>query len=162
MLLQNDCRISLSEIGRQVDLSVDSVKKRIIKLKKNKIFFPKIQLRPRHFGYPQTVFILLRLKDYSSNQITGFLDYLTSHPRVSEFFSISGEWDYALVLLVKNHEDLSLVVDEIRGEFKDLISGWSELLTKIVYKFENYDLDTLYNYEKKNENRKVISMKKGD
>lgn len=149
-LLQEDCRISLTEIAKKVNLSVDSVKKRIVKLKREGIFYPKIQLRPRHFGFPYIVDIKIKLHNYNDKKIKDFVDYLNNHPRVAELLSISGEWDYTVVIIAKDHEDLGVIGDKIRNKFGDLINDWSESLTKVVYKFEKYDMLKLMGQKKDN------------
>ena len=42
-LLQENCRMSLTDISKKVGLSIDSVKKRIKRMIKDDIFFPKIK-----------------------------------------------------------------------------------------------------------------------
>jgi len=100
-LLQDDCRMSLTEISKKVGLSVDSVKKRVEKLRAEGIFFSKIQLRPRHFGFPYIVEAKVKTHNYDTTKIKAFIDYLVDHPRVAELLAISGEWNYTIVLLAK-------------------------------------------------------------
>ena len=54
-ILQLDCRTSLTKISEHVGVSIDTVKKRIQKMLVNKIFWPKIQIRPRNFGFNNIV-----------------------------------------------------------------------------------------------------------
>ena len=60
-LLQINCRMSLTEIAKRVNLSIDSVNKRIKKMQKNKIYWPKIQLRPRNFGFMNIIDVKIKL-----------------------------------------------------------------------------------------------------
>ncbi|MBN1645715.1 Lrp/AsnC family transcriptional regulator [Candidatus Woesearchaeota archaeon] len=142
-ILQTDCRTSLSNIARKVDLSVDSVKKRINKMKEQGYYYPKIQIRPRHIGFPIIVEAKIKLKDFAEQDLKDFVDYLTKHPRVSEIFAMSGEDDFSIVLLATDHEDLAAISDQIRNKFKQIIQDWRESLTKVVHKFEQYDLHQL-------------------
>ena len=139
--------MSLTDIAKNVGLSVDSVKKRLHKLKSRGLFIPKIQLRPRQFGFPNIVDVKIKLKDYDGDSIKEFIDYAVSHPRIPEVFSISGEWDFTLVILSKDHEDLAEITDEIRKRFGKMIKDWSESLTTVAYKFERYDMLKLKEYE---------------
>jgi len=139
-LLQENCRMSLTEISKRVGLSVDSVKKRIDRLEKAGIFFPRIQLRPRHFGFPYIVDVKVKVQDFDSKQIVKFVEYMKNNPRVSEFFSHSGAWDFTIVIMAKDHEDLAMVSGDIRERFSRLIRDWQESLTTHVYKFESYDM----------------------
>ena len=115
------------------------------KLEKNDLFFPQIQLRPRHFGFPYVVDVKVKLRDYDDKSLTKFIEYLKKNVRVVELFSISGEWDLTLVLIAKDHEDLAQVSNDIRNKFGSIINLWSESLTTLVYKFEKYDLLELLN-----------------
>lgn len=146
-LLQEDCRMSLTKLAAHIGLSIDATKKRLKKLEKNEHFFPKIQLRPRHFGYPYIVEVKIKLHNYNNTTLESFVNYLQEHPRVAELLSISGEWDYTVVLIAKDHEDLARLGDEIRDKFNSIIADWQEALTKIAYKFEKYDLLKLKAYE---------------
>jgi DNA-binding Lrp family transcriptional regulator len=147
-LLQEDCRASLTDIAKTVGLSVDSTKKRIDKLRKEKIFFSKVQVRPRALGYPYIIDVKLKLRNYSEKTFHEFVEYVMNHPRVCEAFSISGEWNFSLVMMAKDHEDLARVCDEVKTKYSSIISDWTESLTTVAYKFEKYDLMKLREYEK--------------
>ena len=67
-ILQKNCRESLVNISKEVNLSVDSVKKRINKLLKNKIFYPKIQIRPRNFGFPNIIEVNIKIHHDSKKE----------------------------------------------------------------------------------------------
>ena len=107
---------------------------------KGGIFFPKIQIRPRQFGYSYIVDVKVKLHNYNDKKIKGFIECTMNHPRIVEVLSISGEWDFTLVIIAKDHEDLAMVSDDLRKKFGDMISGWSESLTTVAYKFEDYNL----------------------
>ena len=142
-LLQQDCRMSLTDISKKLNLSVDSTRKRVQKLLKEEIFYPKIMLRPRHFGYPNIVDVKIKLRNYNEKTINEFIEYTVNHPRITEVFSLSGEWDFTLVIISKDHEDLADITKKIREKFSGIISDWRESLTTIAYKFERYDMERL-------------------
>ena len=62
-ILQKNCRTSLTELAKQANLSVDSVKKRLKKMEVNKIFHSRIQIRPRRFGFPNLIDIKIKLNE---------------------------------------------------------------------------------------------------
>ncbi len=146
-LLQENCRMSLTDISKKVGLSIDSVKKRIKRMIKEGMFFPKIQLRPRNFGFKNIVDIKIKLHNYTEKNIEELIGFLKKNPRVAEIFSVSGDWDFSIVIIAKDAEDLGETSNLIRNKFNKIISGWSESLTTCVYKFENYDLIKLLNLE---------------
>ncbi|MBN1645402.1 Lrp/AsnC family transcriptional regulator [Candidatus Woesearchaeota archaeon] len=159
-LLQQNCRMSLTRLAKEVSLSVDSVNKRLNKMLANGIFYPKIQLRPRHFGYPHIAEIKIKLKDFNNKRSNEFIQYCTSHPRVAEIFEISGEWNFTLVIIAKDHEDLGMVTTEIQDMFNDIIGEWSEAMTTYTHKFETYDVTKLMKYEEEKQNKTGPSDKK--
>ena len=139
-LLQENCRMSLTDISKKVGLSIDSVKKRIKRMIKDNIFFPKIQLRPRNFGFKNIVDIKIKLHNYSEKDIKEFIEYLKGNPRVAEIFSISGDWNFSIVIIAKDAIDLGKITNEIRNKFSRIIDSWSESLTTWVCRFEDYDM----------------------
>jgi len=148
-LLQEDCRMSLTKISKKVGLSIDSVTKRIKRMINNDIFFPKIQLRPRNFGFSNIVDVKIKLHNYSDQDIDKFVRYLKEHPNVAEIFSVSGQWDFSIVIMAKDAIDLGKIVQSIRNKFNKIISEWVESLTTRVYKFENYDMMKVINLNEK-------------
>lgn len=149
-ILQVNCRASLTEISEKVNLSIDSVNKRIKKMLDNKIFWPKIQIRPRNFGYNNIVDVKIRVQYTSKEKIEKFLNHLINHPRVVEIFSVSGDWDYSIVIIAKNAIDLGNITREIRLKFGEMIRSWTESLTTNSFKFEYYDMCQLFDNEPKN------------
>lgn len=139
-LLQKDCRMPLTAIAEKIDLSVDAVKKRINKMVQQNIFFPRIQLRPRNFGFKHIVDVKIKLHNATEQSQKEFILYLTNHPRVAELFTIAGEWDISLVFISKDNMDLSSVKNEIRNKFGHIINDWSESITLQSHKFEEYDM----------------------
>jgi len=62
-------------------------------------------------------------------------------PRVSEVYSVAGEWDLVVIVRVKNHEDLAQVItSEI-----DKVSGITHSTTLIAFQvFSKHDLERLF------------------
>lgn len=147
-MLQKDCRASLTDISRHVGLSIDATKKRMNRMLSNKVFYPRIQLRPRNFGFPNVVDVKLKLQYSSEKELAELVRYLRQHPRVVEFFSVSGEWDMSIVIIAKDAIDLGKVTDEIRSRFGRQISSWNASLTVNSYKFEEYRMSELLGFSK--------------
>jgi Lrp/AsnC family transcriptional regulator, leucine-responsive regulatory protein len=145
-LLQVNCRMSLTDIAKKVDLSIDSVNKRIKKLQEQRIFHPKIQIRPRNFGYKNIADIKIKLNYSVKREIDEFIHFLQAHPRVAEIFSISGEYDFSIVIIAKDPNDLGKTTMDIRCKFGKIITSWTETLTTESYKFEYYDMNQLMGY----------------
>jgi DNA-binding Lrp family transcriptional regulator len=142
-MLQKNCRVSLTDMAREVNLSVDSVKKRFSKLLEKNIFYPKIQLRPRNFGFHNVVDIKIGLNNHSQPKIDEFINYLRVNPHVVELFRISGRWDLSIVLISKDGIHLEEIASKIKINYGNIIDSWEESLTLEAYKFEEYNVKAL-------------------
>lgn len=143
-LLQNNCRISYSAMAKEIGLSVDSTRKRVFSLQRRGLFFPKVQIRPRHFGFPYIVDVKVKIHNYTEKDLSLFVNYLINHNRVAELIQISGQWNYSIVIIARSHEDLAEITQNIRTKYHKMISEWSESLSTLVHKFEVYDMLALY------------------
>ncbi|MBN1275026.1 Lrp/AsnC family transcriptional regulator [Candidatus Woesearchaeota archaeon] len=146
-ILQKNCRASLTAIAQETGLTVDVVKKRLERLLEEKIILPKIHIRPRTLGFTHVIDVKIKIKNYDQETVDQFIDYCKGHPRITEFFAISGNWDYTIVIIAKSHEDLGKTTRAIKTTFPNLFSEWAESLTTKGYKFEDYDIEKLINEE---------------
>ena len=115
---------------------------------KEKIFYPKVQLRPRNFGFDNIIEVKIKLHDYTSQDIKEFVSFMEKDPHVAEIFELSGDHDFSLVIIAKDSWNLGLTTKKIRDKFNKIISTWSESLTTVVYKFERYDMLKLMGHKK--------------
>jgi len=144
-ILHKNSRTSLTEISKKVGLSVDSVNKRIQKMIDNKIFVPSIIMRHRYAGFNNVVDVKIKLHNLDKKEeYDKFISYLKEHPRVTECFSIAGEWDLSIVIIAKNAIDQGKITYEIRSKFGKIINSWSESLTITAHKFEDYNFKRLF------------------
>ena len=121
-------------------------------MQNNNIFHPKIQLRPRNFGFKNIVDVKIKLLYKSEKRISEFVSYLTKNPFVSEIFSMSGNYDFSLVIIAKDAMHLGQITSDIRYRFGDIITSWDETLTTNSYKFEYYEMCSLMGHPEDNIN----------
>ena len=140
MALQENCRMQLKEISKKVNLSIDSVHKRIKEMLRKEVFRPSIFIEPRVKGYPLVADIKIKLKNVSEQDRTTFINYLKHHKRCIELLATMGDYDFTCVLIAKDSNDLEEISTKIRQRFKDLIIEWKGLLVLKGYKFEEYNL----------------------
>lgn len=144
-ILHKNCRASLTEIAKKVKLSVDSVNKRIQKMIKNNIFAPSVIIRNRYCGFNNVVEVKIKLQNLNEKEeFKKFISFLKEHPRVTEVFSISGEWDLSIVIIAKTAIEQGEITQEIRSKFSRIINSWSESLTIRAHKFEDYNFKRLF------------------
>src|SRR3989344_160679 len=101
-LLQRDSRMSLTEIAKQIQLSIDATHKRIKHMQQAEVFYPTVLVNPRKIGYPLTVDVKVKLKDIDKKRYDQFVAYLCEHPHVISVFSASGEYDLTLPLMARD------------------------------------------------------------
>lgn len=142
-ILQKNCRTPLTKIAKEVGLSIDSVKKRMDKMIVGKIFYPKIQLRPRNFGFTNIVEVKVKLQYADEMEMNKFINYLKNHPHIVEILSLSGEYDLTIVMIAGDAIELGKITANIRNRFGKLISAWNASLTVNSHKFEEYSMEKL-------------------
>ncbi len=139
MILQKNGREQLKAISKKVNLSIDSVHKRIKEMMKKQVFAPTILIDPRVAGYPLIADIKIKIKNVSQQEREKFINYLQGHPRCTELLSLMGDFDFTCVLIAKDSNELESLSTEIRQKYKSLIDEWKGNLVLKTYKFEEYD-----------------------
>lgn len=142
-ILQKNARESLTNIARQVNLSVDSVHKRIKKMQKADIFKQSIKVNPVNVGYPLISDVRIRLRNTHAAKVNKLILHLKTHPKIVNLFRMMGEWDIICVMIGKDAQDLNQTSLEIRDQFADIIADWRSCLQLELLKFESYDMTKL-------------------
>lgn len=140
MILQENGRAQFKEISKRINLSIDSVHKRIKEMQKKGVFTPTIMIDPRVIGYPLIADIKIRLKNVSEEKRQEFIRYMQSYDKCTELIAIMGDYDFTCVLIAKDSNELEKISTQIRQRFKELISEWKGILVLKTYKFEEYSL----------------------
>ncbi|MBI2043120.1 Lrp/AsnC family transcriptional regulator [Candidatus Pacearchaeota archaeon] len=140
-VLQENGREQLNKIAKKVGLSIDSTHKRIKVMIEKGIFHPTILVDPRVIGFPLIADIKIKLKNVSQKALDDFISHLKKHPRCIELLSIMGDYDFTLVLIAKDGDELEKLSTEIRQKYKDLIDEWKSNLVLKTHKFEEYLLE---------------------
>lgn len=140
MALQTDGRVQLKEISKKVNLSIDSVHKRIKEMQRKEVFSSTILINPRVIGYPLIADIKIKLKNISEEEREKFIKYLQKHNRCIELLAVMGDFDFTCVLIAKDSNELEELSTQIRQKFKELILEWKGFLVLKTYKFEEYNL----------------------
>lgn len=120
-LLQHNSRISYSEIGKQIDLSVTAVKERIKKMYTNKVIINSVHLiNPESLGIDICAFVLVLMP--LPEEETNFTYQMDKVAEVQECHCITGEYSYLLKIRVKNTKALERLIAQkiktVRGVVK--------------------------------------------
>ncbi|MBT4539822.1 Lrp/AsnC family transcriptional regulator [Candidatus Woesearchaeota archaeon] len=137
--LQINGRESLKSLSKKINLSIDSTKKRIEKLKKQGIISHfGIFIDPKSLGYDIVADNKIKLSNVTNEDRKKFIAYLTELPECIELIAISGDYDFTCVLIAENTHQFNNQMYSIREKFKTIISDWKSSFNLEVYKFEEY------------------------
>lgn len=138
-MLSDNARTKLTVIARNIQLSVDSTKKRIQKLEKDGVI-TKYTIQPDAvtFGLNLGVHIYLKLKDIDKELYDKMLDDFMKNPRIIDLITVLGDYDIYLVYLAKNSREMEEIKLEIRQKYGSIIGEWNEVIVSKIYKLEDY------------------------
>lgn len=102
-LLQQDCTMSIAEIGQRVGLSQTPCWKRIQKLESEGVILRRVALLDgEKLGLGLTVFVSIETDEHSSEWLHGFAEKVRAMPEVTEFHRMAGDVDYLLRVVVRD------------------------------------------------------------
>ena len=105
-LLQADASLSHAAIAERVGASATSCWRRIRLLEETGVLTDSVRLvNPTRIGRGVSVMLQVRLKSHASAVREDFEGFVTRRPEIMECYSMSGEWDYHLRIVVAGVED---------------------------------------------------------
>jgi Lrp/AsnC family transcriptional regulator len=100
-VLQEDCSLSVAEIGARVGLSSTPCWKRIQRLEADGVILKRVALVEQdQLGLGVTVFVSIETGDHSQAWLTRFAEAVQAMPEVMEFYRMAGDIDYMLRVVV--------------------------------------------------------------
>jgi len=110
-LLQRDASHSVADLAEAAHSSPATVWRRLRNLEEAGIIGPPVRLvDPARVGRGMDVFVQVRMKSQDSATRAGFQRAMEAEPTIIEVYSISGDWDYLLHLLVRDVADLESIL----------------------------------------------------
>ncbi|PIN70534.1 hypothetical protein COV93_01075 [Candidatus Woesearchaeota archaeon CG11_big_fil_rev_8_21_14_0_20_43_8] len=119
--LENDSRMSLTQIAKKVALSRDAINYRIKRLVDKKIilrFFPELDFRKLGF-HQYHVFMLLNEKNQEKKK--EMLEELKKHPNITSIIEYSDRWDIRVVFIAKTIEEFDMMLSDFLSRYPDTI-----------------------------------------
>jgi len=106
-ILQENARISNSELARAVALSPPATHTRVRRLEKRGFIQKYVAMIDRHrLDYDMLCFVNVRLQLHEIDQVTAFHEAIGEMAEVLECHHITGDYDYMLKVVARNTEDL--------------------------------------------------------
>lgn len=100
-LLQQDGRLSIRELAKRVNLSPTPVHERVRRLEASGIIdHYSAVVNPGRIGHLIVFFVNIILKEHSTKLGGEFIQKITSFPEVVEFYTIGGEHDFMIKVMV--------------------------------------------------------------
>jgi DNA-binding Lrp family transcriptional regulator len=102
-LLQNNAKITVKEISREVHLSTTPVHERIKRMEESGVIRQYVTLVDQsRVNKGLTVFCYVSLKEHNKKTGSKFIQLIHGFNEVTECYNISGEYDFMLKVIVEN------------------------------------------------------------
>lgn len=113
-VLQENSRVSISDLSKKVNLSLSAVSERLKKLESSRVInrYTAI-LEPKLLGKDLSVVISIGLE--STAQLEDFMEFVQSEPEILECHYITGEYDYLLKVTTTNTRSLEKIMNRIKS-----------------------------------------------
>jgi DNA-binding Lrp family transcriptional regulator len=127
--LQDDARVTSTELAKRVDLSPPGLQKRVRKLEEMGVIEGyKTLLNREALGFDMLCFVQVTLRRHEPEAIRSFKERIKSMTEVMECHHITGEYDYLLKIVVRNRNHLEQFLVEKLTPLK----GMDKIRTSLV------------------------------
>ncbi|MFC4735944.1 Lrp/AsnC family transcriptional regulator [Bacillus daqingensis] len=110
-ILQEDARISNSELAKRINLSPPAALSRVRKLEEEQIIERStIILNAEKLGYDLLCFVFMSTNLHQTDELTALETQLARMPEVLECCCLTGEYDYLLKVVIRNRRELETFV----------------------------------------------------
>lgn len=130
-IVQENNQLTHSEIGQQVNLSPSSVRRRLARLRKDKVIQADVSIVDPSKEMIQVI-VVVSFKEESIEGYQSFKDRMIKDPQVSQCYAVSGEIDFILVVQAESLEtyekwgEQTLMTDKTIGRYSTHIV-WSRV-----------------------------------
>jgi DNA-binding Lrp family transcriptional regulator len=110
-LLQEDASLSVADLADATNSSAATIWRRIRSLEERGIIGPPVRLvDPAKVGRGMDVYCQVRMKSQDARARAAFQKAVDSEPAIVEVYSITGDWDYMLHMVVRDIADFEDVL----------------------------------------------------
>ena len=104
--LQRDASLSHADLAERVGASTASCWRRIRALEADGVLGPQVRLvNAARIGRGVNVLCHIKIKNHSAETTEAFENFIATRDEIIECYSMSGDWDYLLRILVADVED---------------------------------------------------------
>ena len=113
-LLQKNARITASEIGNEINLSVPAVSERLKKLESSGIISQYTTiLHPAHLKKDLAVLMFISLERPKFTD--RFIEFVNNEEEILECHYLAGDFDYSLKIMTQNTDTLETLLNRIKS-----------------------------------------------
>ncbi|WP_238367703.1 Lrp/AsnC family transcriptional regulator [Mesobacterium pallidum] len=126
-ILQRDASASVAEMAEATNASSATVWRRIRALEERGVIGPPVRLvDPAKVGRGMDVYCQVRMKSQDAPSRAAFQRAVDAEPAILEVYSVTGEWDYMLHMVVRDIADFEAIL--MRGLLElDCVAGTSTI-----------------------------------
>ncbi len=112
--LQADAREKLESLAAETGLSVPTVQRRLKRMRQAGIIEGEtIRLSPEALGFPMTFLVLVELERERLDHLDAFRRKARAEPRIQQCYYITGEADFALIVLARDVQDFEALTRRV-------------------------------------------------
>jgi Lrp/AsnC family transcriptional regulator, leucine-responsive regulatory protein len=134
-LLQQDCRITNSELAERINLSPSSCLRRVQRLESSGIIEGCVMLLDqRKVGKPSNIFVEISLSSQNEESLDSFEKAVQECPEIMECYLMSGDSDYLLRVVASDAEDYERIHRQHLSNFPNVSRIRSSFMLRTVSK----------------------------
>lgn len=135
-ILDGEGRIPITELADRLDLSHETVRYRLKKLKDKGVIEKYIvRVNQKKLGYEILAVIMLSYRG-SDEEWQELFDYLMERKEVISVAKVTGEYDLKIAVMSQSTEEFDEVSHEIKTSFSNIIREWETFIFVEEYKWK--------------------------
>lgn len=132
--IASNCRRSIPELSKKLNITPRVIRYSIAKLEKNKIISGyKLAINYQKINY---LFfkLFIHLQNASEKRIRTFKQYCKQHPNFTYWVRVIGSWDMEHEIEVEKIKDFYKIIKDVRNKFSDIIQTIDSVIITHEYK----------------------------
>ena len=143
-LLQDNCRLSIADIGDKVGLSASACHRRISLLEKNGVIENyTARLNGEKLGYNMTFYVEVSLESQNDAVLSAFEKAALGRPEVLECYLTTGEADYLIKVAAPDTKSYERIYKRTIAALPHVSRIQSSLVMKTVKRWSGYPTQPL-------------------
>lgn len=135
--LEDDGRMSILKLAKKVNLSHETVRYRLNKLKKSGVIKKFIvRVDKRKLGFMICAIIMVSLWNYTKEDWEKFLNYLQNEPSIYAVEKVTGDFDLKFAFWSRTPEEMDTISSDIKTKFSRIIKDWNSFIFTKEYKWK--------------------------